>query len=504
MEHQSLWRAHELPRFQRTNLPTEIDVAIVGGGITGLTAAYLLKNAGKRVAVFERDHIGAGETGNTSAHVTHVTDGMLTELEKTFGRSAAQRVWSGGARAIDLIESIVSARAIGCQFQRVPGFRCAPFFDDKGEDAESLEKEAELARELGFDATFHSVGPIAGRACNEVANQAIIHPLDYLLGLALAIDGDGSYICENAEVGEVTQDPLGVTVNGEMIACNDVLIATNVPILGSTNLFSATLFQTKIYPYSSYVLGARVDADVLAPGLYWDTADPYYYLRIHDVEGGRYAVFGGKDHKTGQETDIDARYAALEDALKTLIPSAKVEYRWSGQVVETVDGLPFIGQTAEHQWSATGYSGTGIMFGTLAGMMMHDAVVGRSNPWRDIFDPNRKASTLSAITEYIAENVDYPYYLVADRLTEDRSATVDSIQPGDGKVLSIGGKHVACHRTASGELQKVSAVCTHMGCLVRWNGGEQTWDCPCHGSRFTPDGLVLGGPAETPLGKVDG
>lgn len=364
----------------------------------------------------------------------------------------------------------------------------------------AVQQDAELASTLGLDARFHLVGPIAGKAAMAIADQAVIQPLDYLAGLATAIDGDGSFVFEHAEVGEVMQDPLAVTVNGETIACGDVIIATHVPMTGSTALLSAMLFQTKIYPYSSYVIGARIDDDGLAPGLYFDTSDPYYYLRVHDVRDGRYAVFGGKDHKTGQASDGDARLAKLGELLQQLIPSARIERRWSGQVIETDDGLPFIGRTADHQYAATGYSGNGLTFGTLAGMMMHDAVMGRDNPWRALFDPHRKPASVASLTEYVIENVDYPFHMIADRLSG--TGDVAGIAPGSGSVVKIAGQRVACHRTRAGELKKVSAVCTHLGCIVRWNGSEQTWDCPCHGSRFTTDGLVIGGPAEAPLEKV--
>jgi Rieske Fe-S protein len=275
-----------------------------------------------------------------------------------------------------------------------------------------------------------------------------------------------------------------------------------VPLAGSTGLLSAMLFQTKLYPYSSYVLGAPLANDTIPPGLYSDTSEPYYFLRVHDRAGGRYAIFGGEDHKTGQETDTEARFMQLEEAFHRLLPSTTIERRWSGQVIETSDGLPFVGQTAEHQFAATGYAGNGLTFGTLAGMMVHDAIVGTRNPLRELFDPARKPISASALAHFVAENVDYPYHLVADRLHRSTEG-VESVARGDGKVLKIGGKRVACHRTNSGELMKVSAVCTHLGCLVRWNGAEQTWDCPCHGSRFTPDGLVLGGPAEAPLEPVE-
>jgi glycine/D-amino acid oxidase-like deaminating enzyme/nitrite reductase/ring-hydroxylating ferredoxin subunit len=502
---QSLWRAGETPaRYRADQIPDQVDVVIIGAGMTGLTSAYLLKQSGKRVAVFERERIGSGETGNTSAHVTHVTDMRLTALVDRFGRDAARRIWDGGDAAIDLIESNVDACDIRCGFQRVPGFLCSPFTAAAGkDDADLLRSEASLARELGFFARYSSPGPVTGKPAVAYADQALVHPLQYLAGLAAAVNGDGSVVCEMAEVGEVMQDPLAVIVNGKTVACDDVIIATHVPLTGSTGLVSALLFQTKLYPHSSYVLGARIDDDALAPGLYFDLSDPYYFLRVHEQQGARYAVFGGNDHKTGQETDTDARFASLELTLMDLVPSAKIERRWSGQVIETVDGLPFIGQTADHQYVATGYAGNGLTFGTLAGMMMRDAVMGLPNPWKELFDPNRKPTSIGAMATGIGENLDYPYYFIADRLRRDRKDGVDSIAPGDGKVLTIGGKPVACHRTSTGTLIKVSAVCTHLGCLVRWNGAESTWDCPCHGSRFTTEGLVIGGPAEAPLERLD-
>jgi glycine/D-amino acid oxidase-like deaminating enzyme/nitrite reductase/ring-hydroxylating ferredoxin subunit len=498
---QSLWRAHQPPRFPSQPLPHDVDVVIIGAGITGLTAAYLLKRSGKRVAVFDRERVGSGESGSTSAHLTYVTDTRITDLKKRFGADAARLAWRGGAMAIDLIESIAE-QGIACGFRRVPGFLCAPFKDGvSGREHEALREDARLANELGFAARFVEAGPITGKPAVSFADQALFDPLDYLGGLALAIEGDGSVVREQCEVGAVIQDPLAVIVNGETISCADILIATHVPIVGMRNLAAATLFQTKLYPYSSYVLGARIN-DSIAPGLYSDTADPYYYLRVHDDARGRYAIFGGEDHKTGTETSTAARFAWLADTFGRLAPGAKIERRWSGQVIETDDGLPFIGQVADHQYVATGYAGNGLTFGTLAGMMLHDAVTGQPNPWKDLFDPNRKPSSFDAILRFASENVDYPFYLVADRLRNTDKSGVENVARGEGKVLTLDGKRVAVHRTDSGDVIKVSAVCTHMGCLVRWNGAERTWDCPCHGSRFTPDGLVIGGPAEAPLEKI--
>lgn len=507
MKHESTWRDIQSPEFPTTGFPREIDVAIIGGGITGLTAAYLLKQSGKRVAVFERERIGSGETGKTSAHLTYVTDTLISDLAKQFGERSARLVWQGGAHAIDFIESVVTTHGIDCDFKRVPGFVCAPFFppdDDDGsaKSADELQQVAEVSTKLGFAARYVANGPVTGRPAVAFADQAVFHPTKYIAGLARLVNGDGSYVFEHAEMSQTVDDPRAVVVNAETIACGDIVIATHVPLAGSKNAVSAALFQTKIYPYSSYVMGGHFD-EPIAPGLYSDTADPYYYLRVHDTPAGRYAVFGGEDHKTGQETDTAECFASLERAMRSLLPSVRIDHYWSGQVIESDDGLPFIGERVPHEYAGTGYSGNGLTFGTLAGLMMHDFVLGKDNAWRELFDLHRKPTSPSALGTYANESTDYPFYMIADRL---RSAGDDpnDVAPGDGKVLRIDGKRVACHRRDDGTMVKVSAVCTHMGCLVRWNGAEKTWDCPCHGSRFTPDGLVIGGPAETALEKVEG
>lgn len=495
----SFWQDFEVPRFPAGELPSRVDVVVVGGGITGVTAALLLKQAGKRVLLVEKRHVGSGETGHTSAHLTYVTDLRLTKLIDTFGRDAAERTWKGGAMAIDLIESHAVGLGIDCGFSRVPGYLYASI-DGANDESAALRNEADAAASLGFAARFVDRGPILGKPAVSFADQAVFHPLRYLAGLADAVHGDGSLVCDGAEIGEMRDDPLSIDVNGRTVQCADLIIATHVPLTGVESTAGATLLQTKLYPYSTYVVGAKLPRGQagLPPGLYSDTSDPYYYLRVHDTDAERYAIFGGGDHKTGVASNTPERFAALERALHRILPAASVDHRWSGQVIETNDGLPFIGRSADHQFVATGYAGNGLTFGSLAGIMARDAVLGLNNPWQDLFKPTRK-QLVGGLGTVVRENAEYPVHLIMDRLREDRTATPASIERGDGKVLRLDGHHVACHRDDAGKLVMVDAVCTHLGCLVRWNPAERTWDCPCHGSRFAPDGSVIGGPAEEPL-----
>ena len=494
-----------MPRFAALGKALTVDTLVVGGGLTGITTAYLLKKAGRKVALIERHRLAQVDTGNTTAHLTCVTDTRLSELVKHFGRDHAQAAWDAGNAAIDQIEEIVRTEKIACEFQRVPGFLHAAI-DGNTDDARALKRDAALAHEMGFRAEFVSRVPLVERPGVRFANQAKFHPLMYLAKLVARVNGGGSHVFERTEAKEFEDggrgNPIRVTANGRTITCGSVVIATHVPLTGLTGLPAAMAFQTKLALYTSYAVGAMLPRDAAPEACFWDTGDPYFYLRIDSRRGGQYAVFGGLDHKTGQERASPSIFDQLERTLCRVLPAARVDRRWSGQVIDTHDGLPYIGETAPNQFAATGYCGNGMTFGTLAGMMIRDAIVGRKNPWAELFSPNRKKIRGGA-WNYIKENADYPYYMIKDRLTASEGGSLRSLKRGQGKILTIDGKRVAAYRNEAGKATLLSPVCTHLGCIVHWNEAETGWDCPCHGSRFSCTGKVIAGPAESPLKPIE-
>jgi glycine/D-amino acid oxidase-like deaminating enzyme/nitrite reductase/ring-hydroxylating ferredoxin subunit len=490
------------PTFAKIDRDLDVDVLVVGAGITGLTSAYLLAKAGRSVAVLDRARCAEIDTGHTSAHVTMVTDEWLTDLATRFGKTHAQAVWDAGLAAMSEIDRIVREHEIECAFEWIDGYLHAPDGRASDKEADAFADEAKLANELGFDAEFVQEVPFVGGPGVRLDNQARFHPRKYLAGVATVLRDMGVAVFEHSNADEFQEQPFGVKSNGRFVGCRDLVIATHNPIVGISGMTSATIFQTKLALYTSYVVAGRAPRGRVPDALFWDTADPYRYLRIEGHRDHDLVILGGEDHKTGQVSDTQACYERLEQWLTSRVRDISLSHRWSGQVIETPDGLPYIGRMTDHQYAATGFSGNGMTFGTLAGMMIADAILDRSNPWTELFDPGR-AALRRGLWEYIKENTDYPYYLVRDRFAGAESRSLRAVKRGEGQIVDYRGSKVAASRDERGSLTIRSATCTHMGCLVAWNDAERTWDCPCHGSRFKPDGKVISGPAESPLAHVD-
>jgi len=437
------------------------DICIIGAGIAGLTTAFLLGREGRSVVVLDDGAIGGGMTGRTTAHLSNAYDDRYLEIERLHGAEGARLTAESHTAAIDKIAEIVSREKIDCEFQWVDGF----LFGAKPDDVELLDDELAAAHRAGLTAVEKVARAPIDSFNTGVAlrfpRQAQFHPLEYLDGLTRAITRDGGRIFGQTHATKIEggTEARIETSHGPVVTGEVVVVATNTPIN------DLVAIHTKQAPYVTYVIGVRVPKSSVTRALYWDTGNPYHYVRLQSENNYDVLIVGGEDHKTGQADDGNERFARLEGWTRERFPQmSEVEYRWSGQVMEPVDGLAFIGRNpldAGNVYIATGDSGQGMTHGTIAGMLLTDLIQGRKNEWEDLYSPSR--IRLKALPDYAAENLNVAAQYV-DRITHRRSA-----------------------------------VCPHLGCVVAWNSTEETWDCPCHGSRFTANGKVYQGPANSDL-----
>lgn len=492
---ESLWTATAppLPAFPALEENLAAEVVVVGGGITGLTLAALLAERGKRVVLLERNRLGSGTTGCTTAHLTASLDLDFQSLVSRFGEEHARRVVASVLRAIDEIERGCAGAPDDCGFRRMPGFR----FSESARDEKSLREEAALARRLGLEAAFVRGDdvplPFPSAAALRLEAQAAFRPLAYLGALAERIVRAGGQIHEHSAVVESTDDGVSLA-SGPRVGADSVIEATHTPL----GLVSS--IQTRVSAWMSYVLAVRLD-EPLAQALFWDSEDPYHYVRPVDVEG-RLVLVGGEDHRTGREPDPRARLAALEAWTRRRLPVRAVEARWSHELFEPADGLPYIGALpgSRAHFVAAGFSGTGMTFGTVAALLLRDLVLEGASPWESLYAPSRVKALASALP-IAEENLRIGWRFLADRLRR-REGELADLACDAGRVERTGGEQVAVYRDVRGDLHYLSPRCTHMGCIVAWNDAEKTWDCPCHGGRFHRTGKVLYGPPTADLEHV--
>lgn len=509
-ENQSLWAATvKRPTFAALRESPEADVCVIGAGISGLTTAYLLGQEGKSVIVLDHGALGSGMTEVTTAHLSNALDDRYTEILRLHGDEGAGLAAESHTAAIDRIEAIVKKERIDCDFERVHGY----LFLGPDREEDLLDRELAAAHQAGLaevekldraPVLSFDTGP-----CLRFPNQAQFHPLKYLAGLAKAIVRDGGRIFLNTHADAIEGGPPArITCGRHVVTADAVVVATNTPINDLVTI------HTKQAPYMSYTIGARIPAGSVTRALYWDMEDPYHYVRLQGiVRKGRskakaseddILIVGGEDHKTGQADDTQERHARLETWARQRFPMmGEVEFTWAGQVMETIDGLAFIGRNPQDQdnvFIVTGDSGMGMTHGTIAGLLLTDLILGRENPWTELYDPSRK--TLQAAAEYVKENLNVAAQY-ADWLTGGDVGTTKEIAHDSGVVLRRGMSKVAVYRDEKGELHEKSAVCPHLGCLVNWNPNERTWDCPCHGSRFDKFGKVMAGPANSDLATLE-
>ena len=471
----------------------EVDFAVVGGGIAGLTAALLLKRGGARVAVIEAGRVGTGVTGHTTGKVSSLQGLIYRRLRRSFGEDGARLYGEANEAAIDRIEALVEEEAIDCGFRRVANYTYA----ESERALAHVKEEVRIARRLGLPATYADSPPLPYRVRGAVrfADQAQLHAAAYLVGLAEAVDGEGSYVFEETRAHDVsTTAPLTVSTGEGSVTASAALIATNFPFL------DRGLFFARCHPHRSYLVAATI-AGELPDGTFISAEEPLRSIMPYRSGDRSLLLLGGEGHRAEATTDTAERYRRLEAWARERFPVSSLEYRWSTQDALPIDGVPYVGRLtpfSRHLYVATGFRKWGLSNGTAAGVILADRLLGRPpSPWATIFDSNR-VKPLAGARRFVTENARVGARFLSGRLAARRSA-LPELPRGQARVLELGGEKTAAYKDDQGEIHAVSAVCTHLGCLVEWNGGEKTWDCPCHGSRFDADGRVLQGPARKAL-----
>lgn len=499
MQTTSFWTAQNpLASYDSLKLNSNCDVSIIGAGISGLSTAYLLLKAGKSVIVLDQGHVAQGETSRTSAHLSNVLDDHYTDLEELFGQEGAKLAAESHAAAIELIREISESENIDCSFEYVDAY----LFNPPNENLLDLQKELEASKRAGLDAELISKAPFStfntGPSLH-YKKQAEFLPLHYIQGLAKSVIKLGGKIYTQTKVVDIEEDKthcIVKTASGPLIVSKQVVVATNSPIN------DRYVIHLKQAAYRTYMIGAKIPYGIIQRGLYYDTLDPYHYIRLVNIDNKNDLVLiGGEDHRTGEKKNIDVLYTLLELWARDRFPDlGEIEFKWSGQVLEPADSLAFMGRHTDRTFIMTGDSGNGLTHGTLGAIIIKDQILGHQNPWEKLYSPKR--ITLKALKEYATENANtigqYTDWVIPGEVKSENEIKKDC-----GAILRKNGKPIACYRDAEGKLHKVSGICPHLYGVVQWNEGEKTWDCPCHGSRFDVDGKVLNTPAISDLPRED-
>lgn len=502
----SYWLESE-PQFDAPPLqqPVDTEVVVIGAGIAGLSTALSLLESGKKVIILEDGLVGSGESGRTTAHITPAVDDRYYFILNKLGKEKAALVAKSHWTALEWIERTVKKYSIDCHFRRVDGY----LFLDPSDKASSLDKELDACGQAGL--VVEKVRDVPGIRQVEEAlrfpDHAQFHILKYLNGLCRAILQLGGQIYCHSRATDFREGQ--VSVNGHTVRAQSIVVATNTPANDLVTM------HTKQYSYRTYVIGGLISRKDISPALWWDTGDqhsewntqPYHYVRLEEYDHEHYLLIaGGEDHKTGQADKEgipeEDRYTRLESWVRKHFPAVgEFVYRWSGQVMEPLDGIAFIGRNPgdDHVYIITGDSGNGMTHATIGALLLTDMINGKQNPWEELYDPARLMwkMPLDFASEALNMAAQYGDYFSRSDLT-----TIHSLQPGTGAILQSGWKKYAVYRDDASRVHAFSAICPHLGCILQWNADERSFDCPCHGSRFTCYGKLENGPAITDLKEI--
>ncbi len=495
----SLWQ-EAMPVYHPKHkiIPEKIvDVLIVGGGITGLSTALALQKSGKQCLLIEANTIGFGTTGGTTAHLNTFLDSTYDRIEDDFGENYAQLVFNASTEAIRAIKNNIETYNIDCGFAYRDGY----VFSQNEKQSESLEKIIKASRKAGMTIDYCSEipVPVPFEKAAKFSEQAQFHPTKYLYGIAEAYEDAGGYLVQNCRMEHYESNSLcEVKTNLGVIRARKLVFATHIPP-------GINLLHFRCAPYRSYAMAVKLSDNKYPDALVYDMHDPYHYYRTEEVNGEKYLIAGGEDHKTGHNDNTDFCFSKLDSYLSKYYDIEEVMFKWSSEFFEPTDGLPYIGHLpgfTNNVYVATGFSGNGMTYSHVAAKLLTDLIITGQSEYKDVFDPNR-IKPVAGFTNFVKENADVIKEFIGKRLSKDKIESLVEIAKGEGRVVKYEGESIALYRDERGTLHAVNPVCTHAKCIVQWNTTEKSWDCPCHGARYTADGKVITGPASKDLEVVE-
>jgi glycine/D-amino acid oxidase-like deaminating enzyme/nitrite reductase/ring-hydroxylating ferredoxin subunit len=497
MNRKSIWEGTAAEAsFAPLARDVEVDVAIIGGGITGVTAAQMLCEAGKSVVVLEAHRMGQGTTGHSTGNLHVAVDEELHGIRTKWDDDVLRAVCTSRQTMIAHIERTVARYSIDCAFGR----KAHTIFPTSESHTKSMQQEFEAAVAGGLEALITSDIPLPmsiGKGLR-IEQQAQFQPASYVKQLAKALNSDRCRMHEETRAEEIDAKEHVITTRGGRVRAEKIILATHTPV-------GFHVVQTALGPYREYGIAVRLKDGASYPdGIFWTIETPMHHsIRSFTANGVRYLLVIGEKHKVGQHDNDEDYYAKLESYARQYFDVASVDYTWSGQHYKPADGLPYIGQsgTNDDLYIATGFSTDGLLYGCVAARILTDKIAGRANEWASIFEANRFNPVKSA-KEFLKENADVAAQYL-DLIKRADVQSLDEIPAGEGRIVTLHGRKAAVHHRDDGSWCALSAICTHLGCLVHWNTHEKSWDCPCHGSRFDPNGDVIEGPAIAPLKRKE-